>query len=136
MHSCVYTLGLCVHSYRDAHHKQTFASMSFQKNKGIFPSLYREGLHWRRARTTSSLLSSISLIPEVLWDPNSSVPLPKGLHSAQLCWPPPSWGRWRSRTGSCSSESFSLQCNSLATQRFPTEGPPNVDNFTLLLPCL
>lgn len=74
MHSCVYTLGLCVHSYRDAHHKQTFASVSFQKNKGIFPSLHREGLHWRRARATSSRLSSTPFIPKVLWDPNASVP--------------------------------------------------------------
>lgn len=74
MHSCVYTLGLCVHSYRDAHHKQTFASMSFQKNKGIFPSLHRKGLHLKRASATSSLLSSTPLIPKVLWDPNSSLP--------------------------------------------------------------
>lgn len=71
MHSCVYTLGLCVHSYRDAHHKQTFASMSFEKNKGIFPSLYRKGLHSKRA--TASLLSSTPLIPKLLWDHNSSV---------------------------------------------------------------
>lgn len=70
----MYTLGLCVHSYRDAHHKQTFVSMSFQKNKGIFPFLHREALHSKRARATSSLLSSTPLIPKVLCDPNSSVP--------------------------------------------------------------
>lgn len=74
MHWCVYTLGLCVDSYRDTHHKQTFASVSFQKNKGIFPSFHTEELHWRRERATSSLLSSTPLIPKVLWDPNSSVP--------------------------------------------------------------
>lgn len=72
MHSCVYTLALCVHSYRDAHHKQTFASMSFEKNKGIFPSLRRKGLHSKRA--ISSLLSSTPVIPKVLRDPSSSVP--------------------------------------------------------------
>lgn len=74
MHSCVYTLSLCVHSYRDADHKQTFASMSFQKNKGIFPSLHWEGLHSKRPRAISSLLSSTLLISKILWDPNSSVP--------------------------------------------------------------
>lgn len=74
MHSCVYTLGLCVHSYRDAHHKQTFASMSFQKKQRYFSIPHREGLHSKRARATSSLLSSTSLIPKVLWDPSSPVP--------------------------------------------------------------
>lgn len=90
MHSCVYTLGLCVHSYRDAHHKQTFACMSFHKNKGIFPSLHREGLHWR-ARATSSLLSSTPLIPKVLWDPDSTVPhfqRDHTQHSSAGCLPP------------------------------------------------
>lgn len=69
MHSCVYTLSLCVHSYRDAHHKQTFASMSFHKNKGIFPSLHWEGLHSKRPRASSTLL-----IPKIRRDPNSSGP--------------------------------------------------------------
>lgn len=137
MHSCVYTLGLCVHSYRDAHHKQTFASMSFQKNKGIFPSLHRKGLHLKTAGTTSSLLSSTPLIPKVLWDPNSSVPhFPRHhtLHSSVGHLPPGADGG--AERVPAPLKAFPLQCNLLATQHFPTEGPPNADNFTLLLPCL
>lgn len=126
MHSCMYTLGLCVHSYRDAHHKQTFASVSLQKNKGIFPSLHRKVPHPKQERATASPLSSTPLIPAALWDPNSSVPYfqrDHAQHSSVGHLSPGANGG--AKRGSYPAESLSLQCNSLATQHFPTEGPPN-----------
>lgn len=120
----MYTLGLCVHSYRDAHHKQTFASRSFQKNKGIFPSQESTA---PEARESSSLTAFIHPPhPSSTWGSQLlRASLPKGPRSAQPCRPPLSWGRWKSKRGPCTAESLSLQCNSLATQHFPTEGPPN-----------
>lgn len=120
----MYTLGLCVHSYRDAHHKQTFASRSFQKNKGIFPSQESTA---PEARESSSLTAFIHPPhPSSTWGSQLlCASLPKGPRSAQPCPPPLSWGRWKSKRGPCTAESLSLQCNSLATQHFPTEGPPN-----------
>lgn len=133
MHSCVYTLSLCVHSYRGAHHKQTFASMSLQKNKGIFPSLYRKAPHSKGRRATASTLSSIPLVPAALWDPSSPV-----LHFQRDLAPHNPASRLSpgadggAKRESCPAKSLCLQCNSLATQHFPTEGPPNAP----LLACL
>ena len=131
MHSCMYTLGLCVQSHRDAHHKQTFASRSFQENKGFFHPLM--GKHCTRSEEEPqprrshppphpSSVSGSQLL---------CISLPKGPCLAQPCRPPLSWGRWRSKRGSCPTGSLSLQGNWLATQHFPTEGPPNAQIISL-----
>lgn len=132
MHLCMYTLGLCVHSYRDAHHKQTFASTSFQKNKGIFPSLHREGLLPKRGKATASLHSSTPLMPTALWEPNPSMPHFQRDHAQHSPISHLSPGADEGAKGSPAPlQAFPLQCNSLATQHFPTEGPPNAWIFSL-----
>lgn len=137
MHSCMYTSGLCVHSYRDAHHKQTFASMSFQKNKGIFPFLHRKVLHLKRGRATASPLFSIPLSPAAFWDLASTVPpfrrtpLSTSLRTTSLL------GLTEEQKGVLPRRkpfpAMHLTCNSAFPHRGASKG---TDNFTLLLPCL
>lgn len=107
---------------------------AFRKTKVFFHPFTGEGCTWREQELHPHCFHPLPSSQKYFGIP---VPLCLTSKGTTLCWPPPSWGRWRSRTGgSCSAESLSLQCNSLATQRFPTEGPPNADNFTLLLACL
>lgn len=120
----VCTFGLCVHSYRDAHYKQTFASMSFQTNK-VFFHLFTE-----KYCTQSK--------EKVHFHPSSSPQQHLGISTPLLDHVQHSFlsqlflGGWlRSKRGSCPSERFSLQCISLATQHFPTEGPPNAQIISL-----
>lgn len=136
MHSCMYTLDLCVHSYRDAHHKQTFASISFEKNKSIFPSLHRKVLHPKRGRATSSLLLSIPLIPAAFWDLYSSVPHFWKTTLSTALWTP-LLGLTEEQKGVLPRRkpfpAMRLACNTA----FPHRGASKcTDNFTLLLPSL
>lgn len=83
--------------------------------------------------TTSSILH----IPTALWELNSSVPhfwRDDARHSPISRLSP--GADEGAKGGSAPLQAFPLQCNLLATQHFPTEGPPNAWIISLFLLCL
>lgn len=66
MHLCIHTLGLCVYSYRNAHHKQTFAStMNLKESKGISAALCSKASQLSQGRGPASP----PLVPAGFGDP-------------------------------------------------------------------
>lgn len=66
MHLCIHTLGLCVYSYRNAHHKQTFAStMNLKESKGISAALCSKASQLNQGRAPASP----PLVPAGFGDP-------------------------------------------------------------------
>lgn len=114
-----YTLGLCVQSSRDALHKQTLAAITnLQESQGAFAALCS------KAPQPSQGKSCSLTIPLSFWDSHgygSSCLLRTGIRLSTTLVATPLLGGPRSKVG---SSSLFLQHNSLATQHFPTEGPP------------